>query len=224
MLEDIIALQNKLFIQMPKYCIKDGLWGSLPPASKAVYPVICKHINAHGVCFPSEATISKFAGVTEKTVREGLAGLNDFPEYSREKYITQRGHTAYRYILKPIRKDTKAISISHSFFNKYHWARLKPSGKCIYPILQYFSWWDCEVYKEVEGEDTLYDNCDIGDNPYPYRNYDFIDADWEHIAFLSGIGVRSVNAAFESLVKNCFIEYHGTIEGRQTWKLFTQPL
>ena len=51
----------------------------------------------------------------------------------------------------------------------------------------------------------------------------FLDADCEIIAEMSGITKKSLRKAYQSLIKNYFIEYIGKVDGRDTWKLFVQP-
>lgn len=69
-------LRGNLFIQIPGFYFEYKLWRELPLASKAILPVIYKHMNAWGGCYPSQQTIAILAGITEKTAREGLKGLD----------------------------------------------------------------------------------------------------------------------------------------------------
>jgi hypothetical protein len=217
-------LQENLFIRIPKVIFEEDYWRKLPAASKSIYPVILKHINAQGTCFPSEETIAKLAGVTPKTVREGLKGLDGFLGLDKEKYTTQRGHSGYRYMIDPVGKEVKVISISHAFFNGGNWSELTPSARAICPVLKYFSWWDYDLY--IEHEEIEYGNVDDSVSPksfYPHRKYDFIDPDKESVAQFSGVDIRSIKSSYQSLVDNGFMDYHGMVEGRDTWKLFTKP-
>ena len=217
-------LRENLFITIPKVIFEEGYWRKLPSASKSIYPVILKHINAQGTCFPSEETIAKLAGVTPKTVREGLKGLEDFPGFEKEKYITQRGHSGYRYMIEPVIKEVKFISISHVFINGGNWSELTPCAKAIYPVLKHFSRWDYDLY--IEQEEVEHENADNSVSPksfHPHRKYDFADPESEHVAQYAGIDIRSIKSSYQSLIDNGFMEYHGMVEGRDTWKLFTRP-
>ena len=216
-------LRENLFIKIPKGYFEEGCWGKLPRASQAIYPVIRKHANAQGSCFPSELTISKFAGVTEKTVRKGLKGLDGFPGFKQEKYITSRGRTGYRYMFEPVAKEEKAISISHAFFNGGNWSRLTPCAKAIYPVLKCFWWWGYHIYSEDEEIDLENEEFVSPENPFLLRKYDFTYPDKENVAQLAGINIRSINNAYQSLSDEDFIEYHGIIEDRETWRLFINP-
>ena len=103
-------LRSELFIRVPRFYIEKKFWANLPASSKAIYPIIFKHSNADGVSFPSQLTIAILAGVTEKTVRDGLAGLEGFPEYKRTRYYTNRGHIAYKYAITPSSKNIRLFS------------------------------------------------------------------------------------------------------------------
>ena len=212
-------LRSELFIRVPRFYIEKKFWANLPSSSKAIYPIIFKHSNADGVSFPSQLTIAILAGVTEKTVRDGLAGLEGFPEYKRTRYYTNRGHIAYKYAITPSSKNRRLFSVSHAFFNGGNWSLLTPTAKSIYFTLKHYSWWDWLIYSELDEGANLF----IPENPYIYREFDFLDADCEIIAEMSGITKKSLREAYQSLIKNYFIEYIGKVDGRDTWKLFVQP-
>jgi hypothetical protein len=216
-------LHENLFMKIPRRYFEEGYWAELPTSSQAIYPVILKYSNAQGTCFPSELTISKIAGTTEKTVREGLKGLVGFPGFEKEKYMTKKGHTAYRYIFEPVAKGVESISISHAFFNGLNWSELTPSAKAIYPVLKCFSWWDNDLYVDNEGITYKTDDDDSSVNPYFDREYDFISPDKENVAKFSGINIRSIGSAYESIHDSFFTERHESVEGRKTWKLYVQP-
>lgn len=218
-------LRDNLFIQIPEWYIEKGYWGNLPLASKSIYPVILKHVNAQGYCFPSVFKIAQIAGVTEKTVGKGLKGLEGFPDFRKEKYMTRRGHTAYRYNFKPVAEEVKTISIKHGIFNGSNWSQLTPCAKAIYPVLQYFCWWNYDFYFEYEEIDYENDDDSVSpENPIPQRKYDFISPENEYVAQLAGISIRSTKSAYQSLSDNYLIvEDERMFEGRKTWRLFIQP-
>ena len=213
-------LRENLFIQIPKYYFECFLWMELPLASKAILPVILKHMNAQKTCFPGQKTIAYFAGITQKTVREGLKGLRDLPGFYKEKYVTRRGHTSYKYKLEVIDSYQETISINHSFFNGENWSQLTPVAKAVYPVLKHFAWWKIKIYEKDE-----YINHDIGGDPsiknYPDRLYDYANPEPEIVAEYAGVNIRSLKGAYTSLSKHHFIEFHGKIDDRDTWKLFT---
>ena len=215
-------LREELFIQISKYYFEKDLWGPLPQASKAVLPIILKHLNEDGTCFPSQQTIAILAGITEKTVRHGLKGLDGLPGYETEKYISRRGHIAYKYRMRAIPEHPKSISICHGFFNGGNWSQLTPSAKAVYPVLKYFAWWDFGIYREDE-EIIEHEGEDLSGQNYPHRSYDYADPDRECVSSISGIATRSVGSAYDSLIDCHFIELHEPSMGRETWKLFVDP-
>ena len=79
---------------------------------------------------------------------------------------------------------------------------------------------DFDLYQEYEemDEDPFY-----FDDVYKDREYDFLNADPEAISEYSGVCKKSIPSAFQALTENCFIEPIGMVDGRETWKLFTQP-
>ena len=197
------------------------IWKSWPKATKAIVPVIMKHSNASGHSFPSQTRIAIYSGITEKSVRQGLAGLNNFKDFGINREINRRGWIRNNYWFKPAtRNEKEAIFISHAFFNGGNWALLTPSAKAIYPVLKCFCYWDFDLYQdheEVAEELSEYDEI------YRNRKYDYLSADHEAIAEFSGVSMKSIPSAFNSLKKHFFMEPIGIIDDRDTWKLLTQP-
>jgi hypothetical protein len=217
-------LRDNLYFKIPRWHIEDGYWGNLPLASKSIYPAILKHADAQGTCFPSELKISQMAGVTEKTVRVGLKGLDDFPDFNRKPYINRIGHSAYRYKFKVMAEGVESISIKHGFINGGNWSRLTQCAQAIYPVLKCFCRWDYDLYTEYEEIDYENDDDSVSLDPYPLRKYDFIYPDNKNVAQLAGISIRSIPSAYQSLSDNYFmIEDERMIEGWKTWRLFTLP-
>ena len=215
-------LRGNLFIQMPGFYFEYKLWRELPLASKAILPVIYKHMNAWGGCYPSQQTIAILAGITEKTAREGLKGLDGLHGFCKKKYATRRGRTSYKYTAEDIFDNQETISISHAFFNGGNWSQLTPSAKAVYPVLKYFKWWDFTIYREDE-EISVHEGEDLPGQNYPDRKYDYAYPECEHVAEHAGVNVRSLHSAYESLSEHHFIKFHGEIEGLETWRLFTDP-
>ncbi|MGV7222669.1 MAG: helix-turn-helix domain-containing protein [Nitrospinales bacterium] len=214
-------LRDDLFIKIPKKYINEGAWARLSQAGKAIYPVIRKFSNEGGSCFPSQLTIAIMAGVTEKTVRQGLDSLNNFPEFFKEKYITQRGRYAYRYRFEPAPpKNSDSISIRHSFFNGGNWSQLLPSAKAIYFVLKRFSWWDLDLY--AEWQDEVAEPNEYTDF-YKVREFDFANPDLSIIAEFSGITKRTLVPGLISLSDHNFIENIEPIDGERAFKVFTSP-
>jgi hypothetical protein len=222
MIQSPFDLRGNLFIQIPTSIFDSFLWKELPLASKEILPAILKYSNEFGTCFPSQKTIADLAGVTEKTVREGLKGLDGLPSFYREKYVTRRGHTSYRYRVDRIHEGVKTISIRHPFFNEGNWSQLNSVAKAVFPVLKYFSWWDFKVY-EYDEDIEIELGADLSSQNYPYRLYDYANPEPENVAEYAGISLRSLKSAYASLSEHHFIEHHGINDGRDIWRVFVHP-
>ena len=99
---------------MPRVIIKDGLWKKLPKSSKSIYLPLLKFVNKKdGLAYPSLHTLAIVSEVTEKTAGLGVKGLEVLPEFTKHRYITARGHIAYRYhIIEPPPDYKHSIYIS----------------------------------------------------------------------------------------------------------------
>lgn len=214
-------IREELFIRIKGSYFQDKTWKNWPKATKAIVPVIMKHSNASGHSFPSQTRIAIYAGITEKSVRQGFSGLQNFPDFGIKRVFNRRGWMKNKYWFKPATKNEKgAVFISHAFFNGANWALLTPTAKAIYPVLKYFHFWDFDLYQEYEEMDEPpSETCEV----YNDRKYDFLSADPEAIAEYSGVCKKSIPPAIKALTDNYFIEPIGMVDGRITWKLFTQP-
>jgi len=211
-------VRGELFIRIKGSYFKDGTWKNWPKSTKAIVPVIMKHSNTNGYSFPGQTRIAIYSGLTEKSVREGLSRLKNFQDFGIKKEFSPRGRIKNNYWFQPVSKNEKgAVFISHAFFNGGNWARLSPSAKAIYPVLKYFCYWDYDLYEEMGESSSNFDEV------YKDRKYDFLSTGPEAIAELSGVSKGSLPSAFRSLEKHYFMEHIGMVDGRKTWKLFTQP-
>jgi len=214
-------VRGDLFIRIRRSYFQERIWKNWPKTTKAIVPVIMKHSDACGYSFPSQTRIAIYAGITEKSVRKGLNGLQNFQDFGIKKEITRRGRIMNKYWFKPASRDEKgAVFISHAFFNGANWARLTPSAKAIYPVLKCFCYWEFDLYQEYE---EMAEPPSEFDEVYRNRKYDFSNAEPEAIAKFSGVCKGSISSAFQSLESHYFMEPIGMMGGRETWKLFTQP-
>jgi Helix-turn-helix domain len=214
-------VREELFIKIRRSYFEEMIWRDWPKATKATVPVIMKHSNASGYSFPSQTRIAIYSGLTEKSVRQGLNGLQDFQDFRIKREFNRRGWMKNKYWFRPASINEKgSVFISHAFFNGGNWSLLSQSAKAIYPVLKYFCYWDYELYEEYEevGLALFYYN-----DVYKGREYDFLNADPEAIAKYSGVNKKSIFSAFQSLENHYFMEPIGVVDGRKTWKLFTQP-
>lgn len=214
-------LHSELFMKIPKIYFSSGAWAGLNSAGKAIYPVILKFANKNGLSYPSQETIGIVSGIAQKTVRTGIESLLKFPNFSLNKRLTNRGHYLCHYRIKPAyRVDSKTIFINHAFFNGGNWQQLSSIGKAVYPVLKHFSWWNPELYGDLQNEyiapiETL--------DTYKYREFDFAFPEYQAIAELSGVNIRSIPSAMKSLADCEFIEKTDPVDGHMTFKLFVEP-
>lgn len=82
-----------------KKLIENKNWAALKSSSKAIYPVIGCHCNKLGEAFPSEMRIAILSGRTDKIVRKGIIGLEEFPGIKIKNYITKRGRRSKRFTI-----------------------------------------------------------------------------------------------------------------------------
>jgi len=214
-------VRGDLFIRIRGSYFEYMIWRDWPKATKAIIPVIMKHSDACGNSFPSQTRIAIYSGINEKSVREGLNGLQNFPDFGIKKDFNKRGWAMNKYWFRPATKNEKeAVFISHAFFNGGNWALLSQSAKAIYPVLKYFCYWEFDLYQEYE---EMTEPPSETFEVYLNRKYDFLNADTEAIVEYSGVCKKSISSAFQELKNRYFIEPIGMVDGRETWKLFTQP-
>jgi hypothetical protein len=214
-------IRGELFIRIRRSYFEEMIWRDWPKATKAIVPVIMKHSDARGYSFPSQTRIAIYAGITKKTVRQGLSELKIFQDFDIKREFNRRGWMKNKYWFKPTPRNEKgAVFISHAFFNGGNWSLLSPTAKAIYPVLKYFCFWDFDLYQEYEA--TCEDPSEFNE-VYCDRKFDFLSADPEAIAELSGVSKKSITSAFQSLENHHFMESIGMMNDRETWKLFTKP-
>jgi len=205
------------FFWWKKKLIENMNWALLPKPSKAVFPVIACHANERGKAFPSEQTIAIFAGVSDKTAREGIRGLEAFPGFKLDYYLSQRGKRAKKYMLKLPSSNNRGSAFPFFKFvlEAGIWREMKPSAKDLYPVMRYFGFFDINQYAEFE------DDLEISENDfdviYSDREYDFCDAEVNIMAEYAGLHRNSITAALNDLERNFLIE---PLIGYNGWKVF----
>jgi hypothetical protein len=204
-----------IFFRFDKNHIKHLNWASLPTASKSIYPAIACHVNEKGISFPSELTISRLCGRTEKVVRKGIAGLKYFPGISIKHYITNTGRRSKKFFIKQPAVDSKRWFPFHKMILESGlWLMLSPAAQAVYPVLRYFAFFDLDCYLEHEEcDETEFDVV------YPNRIWDLCEAEKKIIADHAGISMRSVWRALKNLEDNYLIERHD----KHSWRVMIRP-
>lgn len=191
------------YFRMDKTLVKKKKWAALPLASKMIYPVIGIHTNEEGTAFPSQEKIAELAGCTPKTVREGIDGLDGFPGFRMESYITAKGKRAYRYKITPPQYD-KSIFIYRAFFDSGRWGLLHHTSHAVYPALLTFSFFDHDKYVEIT--DTEISTSEFyTDGYFENREFDFAEPDIDVLAEYAGVSRTSAYQAMGELVEHGFL-------------------
>ena len=166
----------------------------LPPASKAVLPVIAAHINGSGEAWPSEQTIGILAGLSGKQVRAGVKGLDGFPGYSWKRYSTQRGRRSKKFKMDiPKPKRGEAFPFFRFVIESGAWSEAKPASKALYPVMRYFAYYD--------RDDCGAEDCPEDDyiQEFAEREFEICAAEIPLMADLAGISRQSVYNAIKNL-------------------------
>ena len=74
-----------------------------------------------GEAFPSEQTIAILSGLTDKVVREGIRGLDGFPGFSFEQYVTRRGRRSNKFQLEMLRNSERGAGFPFKAAARLGW-------------------------------------------------------------------------------------------------------
>ena len=210
-----------------KKLIENKNWALLPKSSKAIFPVIACYVNETGVAFPSEQTIAILSGVSDKVVRQGIRGLEGFPNFKWHTYITTRGKRSKKFHLKlSVQNRGHAFSFHRVLLEYGLWRKMTPAAKALYPVMRNFSFYNDNLYMLLEDPDADLENLlavledfEIKDGEYnknyAFRKYEFCEAENGILAEYAGIHRSSIYNAFRSLEKNYLIERINGYDGRK---------
>jgi hypothetical protein len=184
-----------------KNFISNMNWGNLPKDSKSIYPVIASHRNVQGHSFPSEQTIGILSGVTEKTVRQGICGLRNFPGFLIETYTTRTGNRGKKFkVASP--EHGKAFPFYKTIITGGNWMMISTAARALYPVLRVFGYFDRD---SIEDDSIIHTDADFQDC-YKSRDFDFCKSEIQMLSFYAGISRRSFTKAIESLEINALLE------------------
>lgn len=185
--------------------------------------VIVCHRNTQGVAFPGEQTIAILSGRTEKTVRQGIRGLEGFPGITIDNYVTKRGQRSKKFcILKPPQVPGRAFPFHRQILESGNWLHLLPSAQALYPVMRCFSFFDYDVsqlYLCQEDDNEMY-GAEFNEI-YQSRQWDFCEAEKSVLAKYAGITPKSMYQALSSLETNFLIEPYAD-EYHNGWKVTLQ--
>ena len=215
-------LNHDVFFRFDKKWIENMNWALLPKTSKAILPVIGIHCDPKGHSFPSERTIAILAGISDKSVREGIQGLLGFPGFEVSRYISSRGRRAKKYhlTLPPEREKNRSFFFHRVIVDGGNWSELKLVSQALYCAMRYFAYFDQDIYCD-ETEDT---DLDDFNELYKNRKWELCSAEKNILAKYAGLSRPSVDEALKDLEKKFLIESFGrNDEGELCWKVFLIP-
>jgi hypothetical protein len=217
---------QRTFFRFSKDLILDGTWAGLPPSSKAIFPVIGVHCDCNtGEGWPNEETIAILSGVTPKTVRDGIKGLEALPGFSKRQTITARGHRKNIYKISiPIRDEDKYFFFYKQLLDSGNWYHLSQTAKALYPVMRTYAFFDPETFDEYGDKkdvEKLDDMGGIGAFGEFYRNrrYDFCNAHLSVLFEKAGMSPRSFKSTWKSLAENCMAALPES-NVRHIWKVY----
>lgn len=195
-------------------------WARISPAAKAVLPVIACHCNERGEAFPGEEVIAALSGLTAKSVRDSgiKKGLDGFPGFSWEYYLTRRGKRGKRFMIEfpPKGEQGQAFFFYRGIIDGGIWCGLKPTAQAIYPVLRHFARYDIEEDESSEDPSEFLDD-------YKKRRWELCSSEIGQLAKHAGIDRRSVAEAMANLKKNFLLEPQVDGSGEKAWKVFLIP-
>ena len=206
------------YFRFDKKLIKNGNWARILPAAKAIFPVIGCHCNEHGQSFPGEKTIAALSGLTDKSVRKGISGLDGFPGFKWQYYKTRMNKHSKKFFIElpPKSEKGRAIFFHRGILEGGNWCQLKPAAQALYPVMRYFSYYD--VQEDDEREEIL-----GVEELYATRKWELCNTDIGELAENAGINRRSIKAALESLQESNLIEPYTDKTGEDMWKVYLIP-
>jgi len=205
------------FVWWSKKYIESKQWAALPPAAKAIYPVIAIHCNKKGFSYPSERTIAILSGRTDKVVRQGIRYLEDYlgDSFKTVKYTSKRGKQSNRFILKiPVYQKGETFPFYRWIFESGIWRELKPTAQALYPVMRSFGYYSPDAYEEAAEKIETTQTWDM--EAYKSREYDLCEADNTVLCEYAGITSRSLNSALKSLEDNFLIEN----DSDSSWRVY----
>lgn len=186
----------------------NSLWRALSLSSKSVYPVIGCHCNAEGKAFPSQQTIGDLAGLTRKTVREGVEGLMALPWFTISNKINAKGMRTKMYVID--QDKTLMFPFHKSILESGIWRELSTgnnskSAHAVYCVCRAYGFQDVDLFNETEKTDHGED--DFWTDVYPYRDFDFLEAHLDVIAEKAGVSINTAQKAMNALMELWLLEF-----------------
>ena len=211
------------YFRFDKNWIENMNWATLPLASKALLPAIAIHCNGKGEAYPGETTIAILSGLSNKTVRSGIKALLGFPGFNLSRYLTAQGRRAKKFKMEfPPANTTKRYFPFHQcILTGGNWMQLKSASQALYPVMRSYSFFDKELYSELEEEE--FDPMEFKEF-YKNRKWDLCKAEVKTMALTAGITERAVYKSLKDLEEHSLIEdLNYDEENCRRWKVYLIP-
>jgi len=225
---------SDLFSLFDKKIVTSGTWSRLIPTSRSVYPVISRHFNSAGVCWPGRETIAKLSGVAKNHISIATADIekNGLLKISKGK-LTARGQRPNIYHATTIPTGSDSVFLFHNLIDGLHWSKLTDSARSLYISMRCFGFLEHEHVVSLTQE--CFDGLDDEDGEslmniqelvsenfrefYATRPFELCIADEKELKKLSGVkDSRTHRKALRSLSENGVIRSLGDfIEDSHTW-------
>ena len=189
-------------------------WSGMSKSSQALLPVILRHTDTNGICFPGEGRLAALAGLTRKTVRSAARELENVGVLTISRIVSRSGRC--KKVYRCITADSGFI-LPSIFIDGGNWSQLIPSAKSLAISFRLFSKPRPDLDPDC-GERLDYDEMQ---EYLFYREYDYCNAEPMILRAFAGIRPRVYKRAIQSLQANSFIEPDSVYP--DWWRVFVSP-
>ena len=127
-------IRKDVFWRFDKAIVTDEAWKNLRPEGKYVLPVLMRHCNESGTCYPTEKTISIMAGIDLKTAVRGIKAVKENGQVTVNQKRNKDLSMKNTYQLKKA-PENRMVRLFPYIFDAGIWAALVPAAKKIFPVL-----------------------------------------------------------------------------------------
>lgn len=213
------------FFLWSKDIIKSGLWSELSAPAKTVFPTIGAFRGNDGWCNPGHRKISQLSRCKDEQVRKAISELKDHEIIQTKWKKNKWGNTQLHFFIDcPAPEDTgKFFDFKNGLVKSEIWGNMLFESNSLYPVLRCYSYFNLELYYEIEKIDANLWNEDSMLKAYSIRKYDFFDLDQDVFIEKCGFGSkRDFDRAFDDLLKNKVVKIV-KYEDEQLFLIFKKP-
>lgn len=192
-----------------------GVWSCLSHAARSVLPVLLRHADDRGACFPAEDRIAAMGGLSAKSVRAGALELEMAGLLSAKKVTTRNGRRAKSYTLLHDCVSPDGIPMPSIFVDGGMWSVLPPAAKALAVAFRCFA----KPRPDLDPDDGGWLEGDDFTEYLNRRTYDICGAEPAVLREFAGIGRRIYPAAIKALQENWVIAPHDETH----WRVMVWP-